>query len=463
MAKVLLVNPQIANTRWGSGHNPVNMDEAFPRRSLTHLSAVLKQAQHEVLLLDLRLISGWDQYEQILGRARPEIVCVTAHTIEADIAQECLMRAKAQLPESLTVAGGIHFTMFPEVPMRSGSADYVLRGEGEVTLPRLIANPAATPQEVWGEAPDLDQLPFEDRSLYADYAGRINFPLWDLPRPIIDMLTSRGCPWSCRFCCGPGEKNLFTKTSVSNTQKRVAHIRRRSVDHVMDELRQLYKNYAFRGLVFHDDQFLVKPDWVQEFCDRMHKDGYVARKVQWWAASRADMICRYPDLVRTMKNSGLKVISIGFESFNDDILRWLNKRVDRRKNMQAAEICRRLGLDVFANVMFGIPRSDGKWRIEDDLESLHAVMRIRPRYFSPSFFNPIPGSWFYDWAAKMGLLNERPISSGGSRTLNQRWVKGVDYDRLNLLLHQLQPRLDSNWRRRMQHYQSKFKAMLRFC
>lgn len=459
MAKVFLVNPQIANTSWGSGYNPVNMDEALPRHSLTHLSAVLKQAGHEVHLADLRLMSGWEQYEQILNRGRPDIVCVTAHTIEAEAALECFARAKRTLPDCMTIAGGIHFTMFPETAIKRINIDYVIRGEGEITLPRLIANSSQIEPVVWGEPPDLDQLPFEDRGLYTDYVSRINFPLWELPRPIVDLLTSRGCPWSCRFCCGPGEKNLFTKASMNNRQKRIPNIRRRSVDHVMGELKGLYETYGFRGLIFHDDQFLVKADWVLEFCDRMHKDGHVRRGVRWWAASRADMICRYPEAVKAMKDSGLMVISVGFESFKDDMLVWLNKRVDRATNLKAAELCHKLGLDIYANVIFGIPRADGRWYIEDDLESLQAMERIHPRYFSPSFFNPIPGSWFFEWAVAMGLLNERALPSSGSRSLDQCWIKGVDYQRLGALVTQLQSKLNNTWRRRLKYCSRKIQSI----
>ena len=50
--------------------------------------------------------------------------------------------------------------------------DYVILGEGEITLPRLIANSSQIEPVVWGEPPDLDQLPFEDRGLYTDYVSR---------------------------------------------------------------------------------------------------------------------------------------------------------------------------------------------------------------------------------------------------------------------------------------------------
>jgi radical SAM superfamily enzyme YgiQ (UPF0313 family) len=452
MAHIFLVNPQIANAAWGAGHHPRTMEEALPRHSLTHLSAVLKETGHKVSLLDLRLLAGWEQYGQTLKTVRPDVVCVTAHTLEVEIALECLVRAKREVRDCTTIAGGIHFTMFPEAALNSGAVDLVLRGEGEWTLPRVIASPGDFDPVIWGQPPDLNRLPFEDRSLYPDYCKRILFPLWELPLPTVDLLTGRGCPWSCRFCCGPGEKNLYTKASSHNPTKRIPYIRRRSVDHVMAELKELDRCYGFCSVIFHDDQFLMKPDWVMRFCERLHREGYVRRGLRWWAASRSDMICRHPEAVKAMKEAGLKVLSVGFESFNDDVLAWLRKGVDRDTNLKAAEICHQLGVEIYANVIFGIPREDGQWYIEDDLVSAKAIEKMRPRYFSPSFFNAVPGSWFFEWAKENDLFQNESPAKRGSRCLDQCWIKGVDYHKLGELIHRLQHKLNRPWHSRLRSF-----------
>jgi len=448
MANIYLVNPQIANAAWGSGHYPQTMDEALPRHSLTHLSAVLKEAGYTVNLLDLRLLGGWEEYALALKKSQPDVICVTAHTLEAEIAMECLSRAKEVAPDCFTIVGGIHFTMFPETAMKSGFVDLVLRGEGERTLPRVIEYLKDVDSVIWGTPPDLDSLPFEDRSLYPDYAKRIMFQLWELPLPTVDLLTGRGCPWNCRFCCGPGEKNLYTKPSSREPTKRIPYLRRRAVNHVMDELNELNGQYGISSVIFHDDQFLIEPDWVMYFCERLHQEGYVKRGLQWWAASRSDMICRYPEVIKTMKEAGLKVLSVGFESFKDEVLLWLRKGVDRETNLKAAEICHQLGLEIYANVIFGIPRADGQWYLEDDLVSVRAMESIRPRYLSPSFFNAVPGSWFYKWAIEKDLIENNGIDKRGSRALDQCWMKGVDYKRLAKIIRRLQHKLNPKPRSR---------------
>ena len=427
MATLVLVNPQLVSSGWGRGLRPQTMDDALPRHSLLYLSGVLKEAGHDVMLVDLRLLTGWPEYEGVLEQHSPDYVCVTAHTAEAEAALECCRRAKKVLPECTTVAGGIQFTMFPELGREEGIVDFVIRGEAEISLPNLVADPDAFPRVSWGVPPDLDALPFEDRELYPDYDERIGFSIWDLPTPLVDMVTGRGCPWQCRFCCGPGEQNLFTAPSPDERGARRPLIRRRSVANVMAEMEALFHRYRFRSVVFHDDQFVIRPGWVEEFCSELHRHGFVDRGIRWWAASRSDVICRHPELIATMRDAGLEVISIGFESFSDRMLEWMRKETTSAENLRAAAICHDLGLTIFANVIFGMPYRDRVWHREDDEASLEAIRKIRPKHFSPSFFDPIPGSWLHDWVIDSDLLIvEGPVRAGDRRP-DQAKIKGVDY------------------------------------
>ncbi len=431
---VALVNPQLTSSGWGRGLEPRHMDDVLPRRSLLYLSGPLKAAGCRVELVDLRLLSGWDDYEATLRRIAPDVVGVTAHTAEAGDALECLRRVRRVVPAALTVAGGIHFTMFPSLGESEALVDHVVRGEGEITLPRLVRDPGAFPRVVWGEPPDLDNIPFEDRSLYADYASRTLFRLWELPTPVVDVLAQRGCPWQCRFCCGPGEQNLFTRESPRDPERRLPSFRQRSVANVIAELEELEERYAFRGLIFHDDQLVVRRAWVEQLCDALEGHGFVARGVRWWAASRADVVSRHPELFARMHRAGLQILSIGFESFNDRTLAWLGKGTTRQQNLEAARICRQIGIDLFANVILGVPGADGVWRLEDDLESMRAIEQIKPRHLSPSFFSPIPGSRLHDWAVTHELLLSSDMTRAGSRTPDQARIRGVDYEALGALL-----------------------------
>lgn len=377
-------------------------------------------------------MSGWEEFEEAVRRSAPDVLGVTAHTCEAVPSLECLRRARAVRPGLRTVAGGIHPSMFPAEYLGSGLVDHVLKGEGEVSFPRLCEDPSRFAAESWGETPVLDELPYEDRELWPDFARRLKVPWWGkhLPTPIMDFLAQRGCPWQCAFCCGPGEQNLYTKPKKGDETRRLPAVRSRSPDHVLGEMVELHGRYPYRGVIFHDDQFLLNPEWVDRFCAAMERHGMAQRGIKFWAAIRADMVCRYPDRLRHLKEVGLHILSIGFESFSDRMLRWMKKGTTCEINLQAAETCRKLGIQIYANVILGTPYSDGKWYPEDDLASLWALERVNPEIRSVSFFSPIPGSPFYEWYERAGLM-VLDGETDGQRYPDRAKMKGVDYDFLN--------------------------------
>jgi len=436
MCRVTLVNPQIAMASWNSPFG--TMDSTSIRLGLAYLSACLKEAGHEVKLIDLRLLRGWKDYAQLLKNQRPEFLGVTMNTCEFEFAIECCRRAKALDPGLRTVIGGIHPTMCPEKCLETKVVDFVIRGEGEISFPKLVENPKNFPSSFWGETPNLDVIPFPDRNLWSDYEKRIQFPFFQtfLP-PMIEILTKRGCPWQCRFCCGPGEQNLYT---IEKNGIRVPSIRTRSVENVMEELAQLYKRYRFKSIVFHDDQFVIQPKWVEKFCQAMHDYGFVKKAIKWWAASRANIIVKYPELFRQMKEAGLKMLSVGFESFSERMLRWMNKGTTVEQNWEAVRILRKLGLQIYGNFMFGILYSDGKWHSEDDIQTAKAILKIKPEMISSSFFTPIPGSYFYRFCEENDLVHLPFPTSLGLRNPNEAKIKGIDYVFLNKLLNVIYPK-----------------------
>lgn len=435
-ATVALVNPQLATSSWERGFRPGTLEDALPRHGLTQLSASLKKDGHRVVLADLRLLSGWEAFRSLLSSWNPDFIGVTAHTVEASAAEHVIAEARRASPQAIIVVGGIHATMRPA--SISSDADYVIRGEGEVTLPRIVGGDGCHPRIGWGETPELDTLPYEDRELYSDYAWRTRFPFWDLKPPTVDLLTGRGCPYTCRFCCGPGEQNLFTRPSPTHAHQRIPAIRRRSVAHVLGELNALRLAYGFRSVVFHDDQFVLEPDWVIEFCRGLHREGFVGQGLRWWASCRADLVRRYPEVVAEMKRAGLSILSIGFESFSEIILESLGKGTSVDDNFAAARICRELGIDIFANVMLGVPRPDGRWHLADDLASVRALKVLRPRWVSPSVFSPIPGSALWDWCRERNLVIDQTPERSGTRSVGPLPVRGVEPASLLPLIGRLQ-------------------------
>ncbi len=430
MAKVLLVNPALAYSSWKADLTRPSPDNIFIRLGLAYLAGALMARQHEVKLADLRTLTGWDEYKRLVADYSPDFVGVTIHSVEMSVATEAARIAKRVAPKAKIVAGGVHPTMFPQECLATGVFDYVLLGEGEISFPQLVENPASFPSQFWGETPDLDAVPFPVRDIWPDFAVRMNTEPFGLskyrfPLPTAELINTRGCPYRCSFCCGPGEHQLYTR--IGKEGNRIPYIRGRSVDNVIAELEMMINRYGIRSVMFHDDQFIANGAWVEEFLTALHDRGIVRYGLKWVTSSRADIICRSDALIGRMAAAGLELLIIGFESFSPRVLQWFKKGVTAEQNSMAADICHSHGVKVWANYILGIPTDSG-WHREDDLMTVEGVIRANPVHFSPAFYTPVPGSELYEFYQKNRLIigdeDSERLSNRGSMAPK---VKGVDY------------------------------------
>ncbi len=437
MAKVMLVNPALAYSGWNADLKKLSPDSIFIRLGIAYLAGALKAKGHEVSLADLRTLSGWNEYAQLVKKLSPDFIGISIHSVEFSIAVEAAKTAKKVLPKVKIVAGGIHPTMFPKECIDTGAFDYVLQGEGEISFPLLVEEPSRFLKCFWGETPDLDKIPFPERGIWPDlktrmYSEPFGISKFRFPLPMAEMINMRGCPFNCTFCCGPGEHQLYTK--ISSNGERIPYIRGRSVSNVISELEMLIEKYGIKSVMFHDDQFIVSPKWVEEFINAIHDRGIVRYGLKWVTSSRADIICKNEDLIGKMADAGLLLLIVGFESFSPRILRWFKKSVEVEQNFKAAEICHKHNVKVWANYILGIPTDTG-WHKEDDLMTVEGVLRVNPVHYSPAFYTPVPGSALYAFYKNNNLIigdedNER-LSNRGAMAPK---VKGVDYDFLQAIM-----------------------------
>ncbi len=138
--------------------------------------------------------------------------------------------------------------------------DFSFVGEAEIGLPRLLGglnhgrrNLSDIPGLVWRENGRIRSNP----PAFAEDLDALGMPAWDLIHPetypesqhgafyqkfpIAPILVTRGCPYPCTFCAG----------HVVSGRK----IRRRSIDHVLDEIQYLYSKFGIREFHVVDDNF----------------------------------------------------------------------------------------------------------------------------------------------------------------------------------------------------------------
>jgi len=312
--------------------------------------------------------------------------------------------------------GGYHATAAPQELLENPDIDYVLHGESEITFPEFLRNPEEFPREIWGERPlDLDLLPFMRRDMYHRplepvsgwwYGGRHHW--------MTSVVTARGCPYKCAFC-QPLEVNHFGPK-----------VRRRSVKSVVAELLEVKRKYRPDSVLIHDDTFLIDPKWLEEFAQEYPRVG-----LPFWAAGRADGICKHPDLVRRLVGVGWDLISVGFESGSQRILDIMEKGTTVEQNLEAARIIKACGAKIYANYILGLP-----WETRQDVQAtMRMADTIAAEMPSWAYFAPYPGCGLGERCIRDGLslLNKNTYD----RYPGGRKCKGVDYDYLNAAMRGL--------------------------
>ncbi len=430
-----LIYPGIA----GRGFNSLQqgMDAGWISHGLASLSAAAKAQGFIVNLIDLRALRSWEHFREVLLERAPNVVGVTMMSVDYNPAQQSLAIVKEVLPKTVTVLGGPHVTISLEDSLRIPNVDYFALHEGEVIFPQLLqAIAAGNPPKhrvLRGTTPDLNTIPYADRDLFMDEWRKWGYDLdspevpfaQELPAPFATIIAGRGCLYNCSFC-KPGEDYLFGKGT-----------RKRSVDNVLGEIRQLVEKHHIASFMFHDDCLTEDRAWVLEFTKKYRAAGFT---MPFFGQSRADIIVKNEDMVEHMARAGLRGYFIGFESGNQRVLqKVLRKGTTVEQNLQAARICRKYGISVWANYMMGIPTETR----EEVLDTVRMLKEIDPDYYSPAFYTPHPGTDLYTYVVENDLSLITDYNSY-RRNPEEPKIRGQDYDFLKWAMQESQRRKPLN-------------------
>ena len=435
--KVSLVYPGIV----GKGFDSIGqgMDSGWISHGLAILAACARAAGHEVNLVDLRALKGWDHFRQMVVERRPDVAAVTMMSVDYNPGLRCLEIIREVDPRIVTMVGGPHPTILPDELAANPTIDHIFLGEGEETFPQaldMLERGGKPARIIPGTHPDLDAVPYADHALFVDeWRARgyvINSPeapfVPELPPPFVTIIAGRGCMYNCSYC-QPAERAIFGRK-----------VRRRSVKNVMGELRLLRDRYAFASFMFHDDCLTEDREWVMDFCEAYMAEGFTQ---PFFCQSRADIIVKNEDMVALMARAGLRGYFTGFESGSDRVLRFIRKGTNRAQNIAAGRICRKYGIAIWANYMLGLPTETK----EEVLETISMLREIDPDYHSPAFYTPHPGSDLYDYCIENDLSLILDHDSY-RRNPDGAKIKGVDYEWLQWAVAASQQRTWPNRLRR---------------
>lgn len=379
--KIAIVHPRITyRCEDASIQDYVNLwyKEIFSRAFNINLLrlASMTSAEHEVTLID-------ENYEAIDFEARFDVVGVTAMTYQAERAYEIAAEFKKRGP-CRTILGGIHASVLPEEAARH--FDSVCVGEVENIWEEYLQDVAAgspKPQyrggltELASEVP-MDYSLVEPWTRGARGGGFFFFP----------TMSTRGCPRGCDYCSAT---YLFDK-----------RYRKKEIDKVLADIREIKKTASALGIgsyhvEFCDDNFIIDRRRTKDLLQAL-----IPEKIS-YTASLDIAASDDPEILALLGESGCKVVSIGLESLEVNILedlgKWKKSQRDKvEKNIRAFFD---YGITPAVNFMVGSDGTD-----PDLFRNIRRFLREFPVIFNILFFTPFPGTPYRENLRKQGRLRE---------------------------------------------------------
>ncbi|MBN2175121.1 MAG: radical SAM protein [Bacteroidales bacterium] len=270
-------------------------------------------------------------------------------------------------------------------------ADFILQGEGELTLLELIENLeegktdfAGIKGLAWKKNGDpvlnnrrgnfdrLDELPMaawdlvkiEDyQKIWKNYHGYFS----------LNIATTRGCPFGCTWCAKPIYGRKYNSRSPQN---------------VIAEIEFLIKTYQVDYFWVCDDIFGLKPGWIQGF-----RDLVLERKLKfkYMMQSRVDVLLK-DDTIPALAESGLDIVWVGAESGSQKILDSMEKEIRVEQVYEARKKLREHGVKVAFFLQFGYLGEEK----EDIRLTEKMLFDLMPDDIGISVSYPLPGTKFYN-------------------------------------------------------------------
>jgi radical SAM superfamily enzyme YgiQ (UPF0313 family) len=234
------------------------------------------------------------------------------------------------------VIGGVHISTCPESFM--DCFDSMITGEGEQAFIELLQDLEKGELKKSYQVTsfkNLDNLIVPDWGLldkrYFEKQFNTTFAEWGIEGW---LLTSRGCPYRCRFC---------------STTKFWDNVRLHSDEYVIRLLKDL-KDRGVTHIQIWDDLFTISKDRLRRLVPYLKSSG-----IKFNCQPRINSIDE--EMCQILKDSGIVLCIFGFESGNSRVLRYLKNDNDLSMEMskKAILLCRKYGLDVQGSIIFGSP------------------------------------------------------------------------------------------------------------
>jgi anaerobic magnesium-protoporphyrin IX monomethyl ester cyclase len=352
----------------------------YPPLGILYLSSYLRSRGFDVDVYDSTFGSRQELFG-LLDAGPPGMLGVYGNLLTRRNVLAIAERARAA--GWRVVLGGPEPANYAEEYLAAG-ADYVVAGEGERTLERLLAGDPAPDGVAYRDAsgaavrtppaaliPDLDSLPWPDRERID--IGRY-LKVWRERHGVgsVSLITARGCPYRCRWC--------------SHSTYGFTH-RRRSVRAVAEEAEWIAQRYQPDMFWYADDVFTIHTSWTLQYAAELKRRRF---RMPFECITRADRMS--PAVADALAEMGCFRVWIGSESGSQRILDAMQRGVRVEQVQAAIAMAKARGIEAGMFLMWGYP-GEGIADIEATVEHVQAC---RPDVYLTTIAYPIKGTGYFE-------------------------------------------------------------------
>ena len=343
-----------------------------------------------------------DHIALAVKKHRPFLVGISSlFTAYHDTAMALAAAVRHRNPDTVIVMGGHHPTVFPEQVIASPDIDYVVRGEGEHPLPLLcrallehtsvekipgIAFQNSKSTDLSGDQviqppywiPDLSRLPLPEPLFETHYRRK--------HQDAVMVVSSRGCPMPCSYC----------SVSAASSHGR---FRKRSVDHVLAEIRLQAEGRDIGFIDFEDENISFDRAWFQALLDGITAIFAGRPPVELRAMNGLFPPSLDREMIKAMAAAGFRSLNLSVGSMSAAQLQRFYRPDVRAAHDRALGWARESGLSCVSYLIAAAPGQNA----DDSLADL-LYLAARPTLAGLSIFYPAPGSRDYDLCRNLNIL-----------------------------------------------------------
>ena len=379
-----------------------------PPHSLLAIAAPLHKEGYKIRIIDQRVDRDWEN--KIIEALNQKTICAgiscmtgTQIYFAIEIAKIIRKSVGGKVP---IVWGGPHPSILPAQTLESEYVDIVCVGEGDITFPKIVkaiekrkplneikgiafkggGEAVVNPLAPLIDMEELLPVPWE----LVNVESYIHRDMYLKSSRVLDVgQTSRGCPFSCGFCC--------------SASLRMGKWRAMSVEKSLQAIMGPVKKFNLNGVWIRDDEFYIDRERASRICKE-----FIMEKlnIRWYTSgTRVDVFNKASDeQTALLKESGAHVLKFGAESGTNRILKMVNKGITVEETLRANLKTRKHGITPAFSLMVGFPTETFE-EINNTVDLIFKIKKDNPnaQFETIAIYTALPGTPMYDLALQYGL------------------------------------------------------------